>query len=142
MLLRHHPGRRRSILRKQQLLPSLYRRGETMKRIFPTIRKMTQEETTNHNLHNPGLILEYCNLIIPLSGGYSDNIMIFQNSNSLMILITNRQVGYVGLDQVDCLNGDIIGSVFLEEHQLKKNVSVRWIQMKPETLINRLSEYL
>lgn len=113
-----------------------------MKRIFPPIRKMTPEETNCHNLQNPGLILEYCNLMIPLSAGYSDNVRIYRKSNSLLILITNTQLGYVGLDEVDCLDGDIIGTVFLQEHQLKENVSIRWLQMKPETLINRLSVYL
>jgi hypothetical protein len=103
---------------------------------------MTWDETSNHNLQNPGLILEYCNLMIPLSAGYSDNVMIYRKSNSLLILITNTQLGYVGLDEVDCLDGDIIGTVFMEEHQLKENVSTRWLQMKPEALIRRLSGYL
>lgn len=113
-----------------------------MKRIFPSIRKMTCDETNSHNLHNPGLILEYCNLMIPLSAGYSDNVMIYRKSNSLLILITNTQLGYVGLDEVDCMDGDIIGSVFLEGQQLSENVSKRWLLMKPETLINRLLAYL
>ena len=103
---------------------------------------MTHDETTNHNLHNPGLILEYCNLTIPLSAGYSDAIMIYRNANSLLILITNRQIGSVGLDEVDCLDGDIIGSVFLEEYQIKDCIGRCWLQMKPETLIRRLSGYL
>lgn len=113
-----------------------------MKQIFPTIRKMTPDETDNHNLQNPGLILEYCNLMIPLSAGYSDNVMIYRKSNSLLILITNPQLGYVGLDEVDCLDGDIIGTAFLEEHQLKESVGKNWHIMKPETLIKRLSGYL
>ena len=113
-----------------------------MKRIFPSIRKMTLDETNNHNLQNPGLILEYCNLMIPLSAGYSDTIQIYRKSNSLLILITNTQLGYVGLDEVDCMDGDIIGTVFLEERQLKENISTRWLTMKPETLIRRLSNYL
>jgi hypothetical protein len=113
-----------------------------MKRIFPTIRKMTPEETNGHTLQNPGLILEYCNLMIPLSAGYSDSIQIYRNSNSLLILITNRQLGYIGLDEVDCLDGDIIGTVFLDEYQIKECIGSRWLQMKPETLIKRLSEYL
>lgn len=113
-----------------------------MKRIFPTIRKMTPEETSSHNLQNPGLVLEYCNLMIPLSAGYSDAIMIYRNTNSLLILITNRQNGYIGLDEVDCLDGDVIGKVFLEEHQIKDCIGSRWLQMKPETLIRRLSQYL
>lgn len=113
-----------------------------MKRIYPAIRKMTHDETTNHNLHNPGLMLEYCKLLIPLSAGYSDAIVIYRNTNSLLILITNRQIGYIGLDEVDCLDGDIIGSVFLEEYQIKDCIGRRWLQMKPETLIRRLSEYL
>ncbi len=65
--------------------------------------------------------------------------MIYRKCNSLLILITNTQLGYVGLDEVDCLDGDIIGTVFLEEHQLKEKVSTRWLQMKPETLIRRIS---
>ena len=113
-----------------------------MKRIFPTIRKMTFEETNAHRLHNPGLILEYINLIIPLSAGYSDTIQIYRNGNSLMILITNRQLGYVGLDEVDCLDGDIIGTVFMQDYQLSEYVSKRWYQMKPEMLVKRLSENL
>ena len=113
-----------------------------MKRIFPTIRKMTWEETSIHQLHNPGLILEYCHLMIPLSAGYTDTIQIYRNGNSLMILITNKQQGYIGLDEVDCLDGDIIGTVFLEEHQIKECIGNRWQQMKPETLIRRLANYI
>jgi len=113
-----------------------------MKRIFPTIRKMTCDETSNHNLHNPGLILEYFNLMIPLRAGHSDSVMIYRKNNSLLILIINKQIGYVGLDEVDCLDGDIIGTVFLEEHQLRETVSTRWLLMKPETLIIRLTNYL
>lgn len=103
---------------------------------------MTPDETTSHNLQNPGLVLEYCHLMIPLSAGYSDAIMIYRNTNSLLILITNRQIGYIGLDEVDCLDGNIIGSVFLEEYQIKDCIGSRWLQMKPETLIRRLSDYL
>jgi len=113
-----------------------------MKLIFPAIRKMTPEETGIHNLQNPGIILEYINLMIPLSAGYSDTIQIYRNSNSLLILITNNQHGYVGLDEVDYLDGNIIGTVFLEEYQLKESVSRNWHLMKPETLIKRLSAYL
>jgi hypothetical protein len=102
---------------------------------------MTPEETNGHNLMNPGLILEYCNLMIPLSAGYSDTIQIYRNCNSLLILITNRQLGYIGLDEVDCLDGDIIGTVFLNEYQLRE-FSRNWHLMKPETLIKRLSNYL
>ncbi len=113
-----------------------------MKRIFPAIRKMTPDETTSHNLQNPGLMIEYCNLMIPLSAGYSDAIMIYRNGNSLLILITNIQIGYIGLDDVDCLDGDIIGSVFLEEYQIKDCIGRRWLQMKPETLLRKLPDYL
>ena len=113
-----------------------------MKRIFPLIRIMSFEETSSHNLQNPGLIMEYCNLMIPLSAGYSDTIQIYSNGNCLLVLITNRHLGYVGLDEVDCMDGDIIGTVFLEEYQLKESISKNWLQMKPETLIKRLSAYL
>lgn len=113
-----------------------------MKRIFPPIRKMTFDETQQHNLHNPGLILEYINLIIPLSAGYSDTIQIYLESNNLLILITNDRMGYVGLDEIECLDGDIIGTVFMEKYQLKEAIGTRWHLMKPETLIRRLSEYL
>jgi hypothetical protein len=121
--------------------PLSFQGGKTMKRIFPTIRKMTPEETTGHNLQNTGLVLDYCNLMIPLSAGYSDTIQIYRKSNSLLILITNRQLGYIGLDEVDCLDGDFIGTVFLNEYQLKE-FSKNWHLMKPETLIRRLSDYL
>ena len=73
-----------------------------MKRLFPRIRKMTWEETRNHNLHNPGLIIEYCNLKIPLSAGYSDAVEIYRNGNNLMILTVNTDIEYVSLDKVDC----------------------------------------
>jgi hypothetical protein len=113
-----------------------------MKRIYPNIRKMTWSETNSHNLQNPGFVLEYCNLMIPLTAGYSDCITIFLKNTSLLILITNRQLGYMGLDELDCLDGDIIGTVFLHEHQIKETIGTRWLQMKPETLIKRLSAYL
>ncbi|HIJ95946.1 MAG TPA: hypothetical protein HPP94_09460 [Desulfuromonadales bacterium] len=113
-----------------------------MKRIFPAIRKMTIEETNQHNLQNPGLILEYINLMIPLSAGYSDAIQIYRTENSLLILITNRNLGYVGLDEIDCLDGDVISTVFLEDYQLKESVGKQWFHMKPETLIKRLLQYM
>jgi hypothetical protein len=103
---------------------------------------MTYDENTSHNLQNPGIVLEYRNLMIPLTAGYSDAIQIYQNSNSLMILITNNQLGYIGLDEVDLIDGDIVGTVFLEEHQIKECLGCRWQQMKPETLIRKLSTYL
>jgi hypothetical protein len=84
------------------------------KRIFPHKRKMTWEEQREAGLQNPGLMMEYCRLRIPLSAGYSDTVEIYRNGNSLMILTVNRQLEYVGLDEVDCLDGQIIGSVFLE----------------------------
>jgi hypothetical protein len=43
---------------------------------------------------------------------------------------------------LDCLDGDIIGTVFLSEHQIKETIGTRWLQMKSETLIKRLSVYL
>jgi hypothetical protein len=113
-----------------------------MKRIFPTIRKMTWEETREAGLQNAGLILEYCSLKIPLSAGYSDTVEIYRNGNSLMILTTNRQLGYVGLDEVDCLDGETIGSVFLEGYHIAESIGSRWYQMKADTLVKRLSEYL
>ena len=65
------------------------------KRIYPTIRKMTWEETRANNLQNPGLIMVYNDLLIPLSAGYSDTVKIFRDGNSLMILTTNRPLEYV-----------------------------------------------
>ena len=75
---------------------------------------MTWEETRSQNLYNPGLIMEYCNLLIPLSAGYSDTVEIYRNGNSLLILTVNTDIEYVSLDKVDCLDGGVIGSVFLE----------------------------
>ena len=113
-----------------------------MKRIFPRIRKMNWEETRSHKLQNPGLIMEYCNLMIPLSAGYSDTVEIYRNGNSLMILTINTDIEYVSLDEVDYLDGQIIGSVFLEGCQIVESIGNRWLQMKSETLMKRLSEYL
>jgi hypothetical protein len=114
----------------------------SMKRIFPTIRKMTWEEQREAGLQNPGLIMEYCRLRIPLSAGYSDTVEIYRYGNSLMILSVNRQLEYVGLDEVDCLDGQIIGSVFLEGCHIIECIGNRWLQMKSETLVKRLREYL
>lgn len=113
-----------------------------MKRIFPAIRKMNGEETSNLNSQNPGLIMEYCHLMIPLTAGYSDTVQIYRNGNSMLILTTNNRLGYIGLDEVDLLDGDIIGTVFLEECQIKECIGNRWHQMKPETVIRRLLAYL
>ena len=56
--------------------------------------------------------------------------------------IERYPIEYVGLDELDCLDGDIIGTIFLEEHKIKETIGNRWQQMKPETLIKRLSAYL
>jgi hypothetical protein len=95
------------------------------KRIFPHIRKMTWEETRDAGLQNPGLMMEYCRLRILLSAGYSDTVMIFLYGNSLMILTINRQLVYVGLDEVDCLDGETIGSVFLEGSNVAESIGNR-----------------
>jgi hypothetical protein len=60
----------------------------------------------------------------------------------LMILTVNSDIEYVSLDEVDCLDGQIIGSVFLEGCHIAEAIGNRWLQMKPETLVKRLSEYL
>jgi hypothetical protein len=86
--------------------------------------------------------MKYCDLMIPLSAGYSDTVYIFREGNSLMILTVNRQLEYVGLDEVDCLDGGIIGSVFLESSYVVEAIGNRWLQMKADTLVKRLSEYL
>lgn len=51
-------------------------------------------------------------------------------------------IGYAGLDELDVSDGDIIGTVFMEDWQLKESVSKQWFHMKPETLIKRLTAYL
>jgi hypothetical protein len=112
------------------------------KRIFPHIRKMTWEEQREAGLQNPGLIMEYCRLKIPLSAGYSDTVEIYRNGNSLMILTTNRHLEYVGLEEVDILDGNTIGGVFFLGYQITDTLGCRWRQMKADTLIKRLSEYL
>jgi hypothetical protein len=60
----------------------------------------------------------------------------------LMILTVNTDIEYVSLDEVDCLDGQIIGSVFLEGCNIAESIGNRWLQMKPETLVKRLREYL
>ena len=117
-------------------------RTNALKRIYPRIRKMNWDETRSRKLYNPGLIMEYCNLLIPLSAGYSDTVEIYRNGNSLMILTLNTDIEYVSLDEVDCLDGGIIGSVFLEGCHIAESIGNRWLQMKSETLMKRLSEYL
>jgi hypothetical protein len=112
------------------------------KRIFPHKRKMTWEEQREAGLQNPGLIMEYCRLKIPLSAGYSDTVEIYRNGNSLMILTTNRHLEYVGLEEVDILDGNTIGGVFFLGYQITDTLGCRWRQMKADTLIKRLSEYL
>jgi hypothetical protein len=81
-------------------------------------------------------------LLIPLSEGHSDTVMVFLYGNSLMILSVNRQLEYVGLDEVDCLDGGIIGSVFLEGSNVVEAIGNRWLQMNAETLVKMLSKYL
>ena len=114
----------------------------SVKRVSPTIRKMTWEETRANNLQNHGLIMVYNDLLIPLSAGYSDTVMIFLHGNSLLILSVNRQLEYVSLDEFDGLDNQIIGSVFLEGCHVVEAIGNRWLQMKAETLVKRLLEYL
>jgi hypothetical protein len=60
----------------------------------------------------------------------------------LMILTLNTDIEYVSLDEVDCLDGQIIGSVFLEGCHIAESIGNRWLLMKSETLMMRLSEYV
>ena len=113
-----------------------------MKRISPRIRYMTPEETSSHDFCNPGLMMEYENLMIPLNAGYSDSIYIFRESNNIYVLIFSRRIGYAGLDILDSQDGDIVGSVFMEDYQLRDSISRQWFHMKPETLIRKLQMYL
>lgn len=113
-----------------------------MKRIYPHIRYMTPEETSSHDFCNPGLMMEYENLMIPLNAGYTDRIYIYREKGSIYILTFSTRIGYAGLDELDVTDGDIIGAVFLEDYQLRESISRQWYHMKPETLIKRLSDYL
>lgn len=113
-----------------------------MKRISPRIRYMTPEETSSHDFCNPGLMMEYENLMIPLNAGYSDSIYIFRERNNIYVLIFSRRIGYAGLDMLDCQDGDIVGSVFMEDYQLRESIGKQWFHMKPETLIKKLQQYL
>lgn len=113
-----------------------------MKRISPRIRYMTPEETNNHDFCNTGLVMEYENLMIPLNAGYNDCIYSYRESNNIYVLIFSRRVGYAGLDMLDCQDGDIVGSVYMEDYQLRESIGKQWFHMKPETLIRKLQHFL
>ena len=115
---------------------------KTWRRIFPPVRVMTWDETRDAGLMNPGLVMEYCHLKIPLSAGYSDGLMIWSDGYSLMVMVLNEKLEYVGLEEIDILDGKVIGGVFLMGYQLRESLGSRWRQMKPETIRERLKVYL
>jgi len=102
---------------------------------------MTLEETNCFDFCNPGLMMEYENLLIPRNAGYTDSIYIYQEKRSIYILTYSTRIGYAGLDEIDSMDGDYIGAVFMEDYQLQEVISKQWHNMKPETLIRRLSGY-
>ncbi len=103
---------------------------------------MTWEETTNLNLFNPGLMMELDTLTLPLNAGTTDKIHTFREGNHLYVLVVNYRHGYIGLDQIDTLDGGMIGNIFLQNCELQELIGYRWQLMNPETLIKWFQDYL
>jgi hypothetical protein len=107
------------------------------------VRRMTFQEADEVGLHSRGLILEYEGKRYRLSAGTSDTIHVFTRSIYLFVLTLNRSLGYMGLDAYVPLEKEPINTIFLHsEHQIRELLGRNWNQMTPETLANRLTEYL
>jgi hypothetical protein len=111
-----------------------------MTKVNPIIRSMTHEEASKLHLFNPGLMMELCNLILPLNAGTTDHIHTFREGNYLYVLVVNYRHGYLGIDQIDTEDGGIVTSIFLQGCELEELVGYRWQLLEPETMFKRLLE--
>jgi predicted regulator of Ras-like GTPase activity (Roadblock/LC7/MglB family) len=93
--------------------------------------------------YNPAIELKYSlnkrQYTVMLSAGQSDRITIYREGNTLYVLSTNYNLGYIGLEIFE--KGEIAGELFIdnpEEQLLIKN----WESKSEVYLIKLLNEYI
>jgi hypothetical protein len=89
------------------------------------------------------LILDHNGNYYHLHGSTRDTIYIFTESIGIYVLTINKALGYIGLNSYMSPEPDPINSLFLHNNrEIREYLGSKWEQLKPETIIKRLMEYL
>ncbi len=107
-----------------------------MKKITPTIRQMSPEETRANNLVNAGRVLEYEGTVIPLSAGRGDRIYVYTESTVIYVLNINHSFEYIGFAVYDVVSGEEYDSLFVcNSWELYEYLGILWDELPPETIV-------
>ena len=114
-----------------------------MNQLTPYIRLLTYQESIESGLHIRSLILEHQGNNYHLNGGTRDTIHVFTESIGIYVLTVNKSLGYMGLNSYMTPEPDPINSMFMHNNQeTNEYLGKSWEQLKPETIVKRLIQYL
>lgn len=89
------------------------------------------------------LTLEHKGNYYSLHGGTRDTIYVFTESIGIYVLTVNKGLGYMGLNSYMAPESDPLNSLFLHNHQeINEHLGNKWEQMKAETIVKKLIQYL
>lgn len=114
-----------------------------MTQITPKIRLFTYQESIKTGTNIRSLVLEHQGNNYHLHGGTRDTIHVFTESLGIYVLTINKGIGYMGLNAYMTPEPDPINSIFMHSpHEIKETLGAKWEQMTPETIVQRLLDYL
>jgi hypothetical protein len=114
-----------------------------MNPITPSIRLLSHQESLEAGIQIRTLILEHQGNNYHLHGGTRDTIHVFAEGLAVYVLTINKRLGYMALNSYMTPEPDPINSMFLHNYQeIRDTLGRNWEQMKPETIVMRLIEYL
>jgi hypothetical protein len=114
-----------------------------MNQITPSIRLLTYQESIETGLQIRSLILNHNGNNYHLHGGTRDTMHVFTESLGIYVLTVNKSLGYMGLNSYMTPEPDPINSMFMHNNQeISEYLGKSWEQMKPETIVKRLIQYL
>ena len=114
-----------------------------MQQISPTIRLFTYQESQESGLQIKALILNHNGNHYHLHGGTRDTIHVFTESIGIYVLSVNKALGYMGLNSYMVPECDPINSLYMHNNQeIIEYLGNKWEQMKAETIVKKLIQYL
>ena len=112
-------------------------------KIVPVIEKATEGDQKASGRYNPGLVLVYKGLRIPLKAGTGDHIDVFEEQDTLYVLAVNSRLPYLGVDSYDATTGEEMSYIFLQdEWNIAEVLGEDWEDLDPESVVKHLQDYL
>lgn len=114
-----------------------------MQRILPVIRLLTWQQSPETGTEVVALILEHRGNNYHLEGGTKDFIHVFTAGVAIYVLAINKTHGSIRLYAYMTPEPDPINLFVLHDSkQIREYLGSKWESIMPETIANKLMEYL